>query len=71
MCCRWPIESADGLVQTRRMNSFHPCVVEMQGVSYLRDRLYCDRLYCWSNLLAISVDPGVPPTKEEHVVREL
>jgi hypothetical protein len=66
MCCWWPIESADGLDQARRLKSVHPCVVEMQRFSYVRGRLSC-----WSNLLENSGDLGVSPTNEELVIREL
>jgi len=66
MCYRWPIESADGLDQTRSLKSVHPCVVEMQNLSHVRGRLSR-----WANLLEMSEDPGVSPTNEEQVVREL
>jgi len=58
----WPTESADGLDQTYRLKIVHPCVVEMQSLSYLSGRLCC-----WSNLLEISGDLGVSPTKRREV----
>jgi hypothetical protein len=66
MCCGWPIEWADGLDQTGRLNSVHPCVVEVKSCSHVRGRLSD-----WSNLSEISGNPGLSPTNKEQVIREL